>query len=83
LRGSRDLGLTEREEEMKNDIGHTYMGKAGSMGWRKCSIPEAQHVYYIVGQKAVMLHTAARRWALLADKQGGEDYVYVNDKGQI
>jgi len=35
------------EEEMKNDIGHTFMEKAGSVSWRKCSIPEAQHAYYI------------------------------------
>jgi len=83
LHGSRDLGLTMGEDEIKNDIGHTYMVKAGSVGWRKCSIPEAQHVYYIelAGSRAVA--QGSRRWALHVDKQGGEDYAYVTDKGQI
>lgn len=38
---------------------------------------------YRVGQEAGLLQGAARRWALHADKQGGEDYAYVTDKGQI
>lgn len=73
LCGSRDLGLTRGEEEMKNDIGRTYMGKAGSVSWRKCSIPEAQHVYYI---------ELARKQGCCTGQQGGGHYMQINKEGR-
>lgn len=67
------LGPDVGEEEMKNDIGHTYMGKAGSVGWRKCSIPEAQHVYYI---------ELARKQGCCTGQQGGGHYMQINKEGR-
>lgn len=77
------LGPDMGEEEMKNDIGHI-QGEGWVRGLEKMQHPRSSaRSLYRAGQEAGLLHRAARRWALHADKQGGEDYAYVTDKGQI